>query len=170
MEIWKTLRVSHIPTPPATTTDNCPTKRYTNNPLGTKDRSGHHLGAAKLGSTTYLHKAIRKYGSKAFTVETIHTVAQNANNLNEWEVFYIEALRKAGKLGAGTSASSNDCFVHTLNNVIYALFVEIGDGVRLTGSARYSEMVFRLLSLPPENANRQHEDAEPSDSVLGCPS
>ncbi len=40
-----------IPTPPATTTDNCLTKRYTNNPLGTKDRSGHlrpevrqHLG------------------------------------------------------------------------------------------------------------------------------
>src|ERR1035438_897765 len=41
MEIWKTLRVSHIPTPPATTTDNCLTRRYTNIPLGTKDRSGH---------------------------------------------------------------------------------------------------------------------------------
>jgi len=41
MEMWKTLRVSHIPTPPTTTTDNCPTKRYTNIPLGTKDRSGH---------------------------------------------------------------------------------------------------------------------------------
>src|ERR1035441_2895777 len=40
MEIWKTLRVSHIPTPPATTTDNCLTRRYTNIPLGTKDRSG----------------------------------------------------------------------------------------------------------------------------------
>ena len=24
--MWKTLRVSHIPTPPATTTDNCPTR------------------------------------------------------------------------------------------------------------------------------------------------
>jgi hypothetical protein len=40
MEIWKTLRVSHIPTPPATTTDKCLTRRYTNTPLGTKDRSG----------------------------------------------------------------------------------------------------------------------------------
>jgi len=29
-----------IISPPATTTDNCPTKRYTNTPLGTKDRSG----------------------------------------------------------------------------------------------------------------------------------
>jgi hypothetical protein len=41
MEIWKTLRVSHIPIPPATTTDNCPTRRYTNIPPGTKNRSGH---------------------------------------------------------------------------------------------------------------------------------
>src|SRR5208282_6357039 len=40
MEIWKTLRVSHIPTPPAATTDKCLTRRYTNTPLGTKDRSG----------------------------------------------------------------------------------------------------------------------------------
>src|SRR5271156_2765836 len=42
MEIWKTLRVSHIPTPPAATKDKCLTRRYTNIPLGTKDRSGHH--------------------------------------------------------------------------------------------------------------------------------
>src|SRR5271163_1091811 len=41
MEIWKTLRVSHIPTPPAATTDKCLTRRYTNIPLGTKDRSRH---------------------------------------------------------------------------------------------------------------------------------
>src|SRR5271165_6494493 len=43
MEIWKTLRVSHIPTPPATTANYFLTKRYTNIPLGTKDRSGHNL-------------------------------------------------------------------------------------------------------------------------------
>src|ERR1039457_4752366 len=41
MEIWKTKPVSLISTPPATTTDNCPTRRYTNTPLGTKNRSGH---------------------------------------------------------------------------------------------------------------------------------
>jgi hypothetical protein len=41
MGMWKTLRVSHIPTPPATTTDKCQKRRYTNNPLGTKDPSGH---------------------------------------------------------------------------------------------------------------------------------
>ncbi|MGO9402890.1 MAG: hypothetical protein ACLPVW_05390, partial [Terriglobales bacterium] len=58
MEIWKTLRVSHIPTPPATTTDNCPKRRYTNIPLGTKDRSGQncwtgalaHLGVARANA------------------------------------------------------------------------------------------------------------------------
>ena len=39
--MWKTLRVSHIPTPSAATTDKLQTRRYTNNLLGTKDRSGH---------------------------------------------------------------------------------------------------------------------------------
>ena len=39
MGIWKTLRVSHIPTTRATTTNYFLTKRYTNIPLGTKDRS-----------------------------------------------------------------------------------------------------------------------------------
>ncbi len=43
MEIWKTLRVSHIPTPPAATADKCSTRRYTNTPLGTKDRSGQRV-------------------------------------------------------------------------------------------------------------------------------
>jgi hypothetical protein len=41
MEMWKTLRVSHISTPPTTTTDKGQKRRYTNIPLGTKDRSGH---------------------------------------------------------------------------------------------------------------------------------
>jgi hypothetical protein len=38
--MWKTLRVFHIPTPSAATTDKLQTRRYTNNQLGTKDRSG----------------------------------------------------------------------------------------------------------------------------------
>src|SRR5664279_1015185 len=40
MEIWKTLRVSHISTPPTATTNYCLKRRYTNIPLGTKNRSG----------------------------------------------------------------------------------------------------------------------------------
>src|SRR5271167_3044281 len=44
MGIWKTLRVSHIPTPPATTANYGLTKRYTNIPLGTKDRSDQVKG------------------------------------------------------------------------------------------------------------------------------
>src|SRR5271166_6367042 len=40
MEMWKTKPVSHISTPP-TTTDKGQKRRYTNIPLGTKDRSGH---------------------------------------------------------------------------------------------------------------------------------
>src|SRR5271165_347362 len=38
-EIWKTLRVSHISTPPTATTNYCLKRRYTNIPLGTKNRS-----------------------------------------------------------------------------------------------------------------------------------
>jgi hypothetical protein len=38
--MWKTNNVSHISTPPAATTDKCRTRRYTNNPPGTKNRSG----------------------------------------------------------------------------------------------------------------------------------
>src|SRR5450432_318078 len=56
MEIWKTLRVSHIPTPPAATTDKCLTRRYTNTPLGTKDRSGHRrIAICSGGSNVFLH-------------------------------------------------------------------------------------------------------------------
>jgi hypothetical protein len=40
MEIWKTLRVSHISTPPTATTNYYLKRRYTNIPLGTKNRSG----------------------------------------------------------------------------------------------------------------------------------
>ena len=49
--MWKTLRVSHIPTPSAATTDKLQTRRYTNNLLGTKDRSGHSLGPRPVDST-----------------------------------------------------------------------------------------------------------------------
>src|ERR1039457_6764485 len=64
MEIWKTLRVSHIPTPPAATTDKCRTRRYTNNPLGTKDRSGHwlvwqNLQRERNGALFGVHGAVR---------------------------------------------------------------------------------------------------------------
>lgn len=42
--MWEPLRVSHIPIPPATTTDKDQKRQYTNIPLGTKDRSGHDAG------------------------------------------------------------------------------------------------------------------------------
>ena len=53
---------------------------------------------ARRDSKSYLHNAIRKYGTSAFTIEVIHTVAQDERSLNEWEMFYIAALRQAGKL------------------------------------------------------------------------
>jgi hypothetical protein len=50
MEMWKTLRVSHIPTPSAATTDKLQTRRYTNNLLGTKDRSGQSTADLEGGN------------------------------------------------------------------------------------------------------------------------
>ena len=63
MEIWKTLRVFHIPTPPATTANYFLTKRYTNIPRGTKDRSAHRkpLYSSKFVAD-YLRPAAIKAG------------------------------------------------------------------------------------------------------------
>jgi group I intron endonuclease len=61
-------------------------------------RWASHKREARLGSQCHIHRAIRKYGTEAFTIEVIHTVAQDADSLNEWERFYIEALRQAGRL------------------------------------------------------------------------
>src|SRR5208282_3803222 len=59
MGIWKTLRVSHIPTPPATTANYGLTKRYTNIPLGTKDRSDHDDIAANTKAKLPTHRNIK---------------------------------------------------------------------------------------------------------------
>src|SRR5271167_2893737 len=48
MEMWKTLRVSHISTPPTATTNYFLKRRYTNIPLGTKDRSDHNDATLNL--------------------------------------------------------------------------------------------------------------------------
>jgi putative transposase len=47
MEMWKTKLLSHISTPPTATTDKDQKRRYTNIPLGTKDRSGHYSGVER---------------------------------------------------------------------------------------------------------------------------
>src|SRR5271165_382491 len=51
MEMWKTKPVSHISTPP-TTTDKGQKRRYTNIPLGTKDRSGQTVPSEVFSSST----------------------------------------------------------------------------------------------------------------------
>src|SRR5271165_2374837 len=48
MEIWKTLRVSHISTPPTATTNYCLKRRYTNIPLGTKKAVRSSAGGEAL--------------------------------------------------------------------------------------------------------------------------
>src|ERR1019366_5154058 len=80
MEIWKTLRVSHIPTPP-TTTDKCLTGRYTNTPLGTKDRSGHRgkRVAVVPASGSALYYAEDLLGSSRVIVQSNGTLCYDAD-------------------------------------------------------------------------------------------
>ena len=65
--MWKTKNVFHISTPPATTADKYRKRRYTNIPLGTKDRSGQ---ADYFQTSTYVHcslPAIDNYFVEAAT-------------------------------------------------------------------------------------------------------
>src|ERR1039458_2525834 len=87
MEIWKTLRVSHIPTPPATTTDNCLTRRYTNIPLGTKDRSGHdregvRKGRDRIGECDRSHSTARGRLVRARTSRKCRTWSVNSERIH----------------------------------------------------------------------------------------
>src|ERR1035441_9172751 len=61
MGMWETLRVSHIPTPSAATTDKLQTRRYTNNLLGTKDRSGQATPSSHTISSA-LRVGIESFG------------------------------------------------------------------------------------------------------------
>src|ERR1017187_5756499 len=76
MEIWKTLRVSHISTPPAATADKLQTRRYTNNLLGTKSRS-----AQVLGDRMY---ATRKSDLKSFTPNSKSVCGINDGSTNAY--------------------------------------------------------------------------------------
>jgi group I intron endonuclease len=51
----------------------------------------HCYDAIKRNSTTYLHRAIRKYGKENFIVEKIELC--NNENLNEREIFWISTLK-----------------------------------------------------------------------------
>src|SRR5208283_4644766 len=90
MEIWKTLRVFHIPTPPATTANYFLTKRYTNIPRGTKDRSAQMEYATRTGIRHILSVAvypisqeppIQTSGKKTIPVSTLGAPVAEAINI-----------------------------------------------------------------------------------------
>src|ERR1019366_5107724 len=77
MEMWKTLRVSYIPTPSAATTDKLQTRRYTNNLLGTKDL-GRTLPVVELRHQC-LRIATRSYRCRD-SVDCITAIQSRPNN------------------------------------------------------------------------------------------
>jgi group I intron endonuclease len=54
-----------------------------------KQRKSSHLSSSKKGSTYYLHRAIRKYGSENFKWEVIYN-ATSEEELNEKETYFIK--------------------------------------------------------------------------------
>jgi len=53
-----------------------------------EDRWSNHKSDAKNGSPYYFHRAIRKYGPKAFKVEILYT-AKTPHELSQMETFFI---------------------------------------------------------------------------------
>src|SRR5271156_3864556 len=86
MEIWKTLRVSHIPIPPAATKDKCLTRRYTNIPLGTKDRSG----PPQKRDPVRLKFLGRLQGTSAMNAATLGRIMKHPQGGSEPEVYGTE--------------------------------------------------------------------------------
>ena len=89
-------RFPHPHTPPATTTDKCLTRRYTNNPLGTKDRSGQSHEASpsfdirnRASSKLYTLDSI-KY-TKAGTVFWIDNDSLMGKELRSETRYYVKA-------------------------------------------------------------------------------
>jgi group I intron endonuclease len=75
-------------------------------------RWSKHLSDAKRGSSTHLHRAIRKYGADAFVVDPLVLVGDDIideQSLNDAERLMIRLLRKSSRLynltdgGEGTS-------------------------------------------------------------------
>ena len=92
MEIWKTLRVSHIPTPPAAATDKCLTRRYTNTPLGTKDRSGHRDA---IGLPEAINLRDIQEGPQAATYHLSVQGDLAGRRRYRWNPYLAEKLRKS---------------------------------------------------------------------------
>jgi group I intron endonuclease len=79
---------------------------YTSKTL--QERLTNHIYAAKGGTNTHLHKAMRKYGCDNFSIECL----QEDGNLNEDEALWIAKLQPAynmtkGGEGGDTSNSPN---------------------------------------------------------------
>ena len=85
--MWKTKNVSHISTPPATTTDTDQKTRYTNTSLGTKNRSGQSFRSrdpARSGNGSGKgHRVPQKRPSCAFHCGLLERCTLNSTPCSE---------------------------------------------------------------------------------------
>lgn len=92
-----------------------------------EERWSGHLRAARNNSQLLLHKAIRKYGESAFTIELLE-ICNNIERLNELEVYYIGAFNALSK---GYNLTSGGCGIRGYSHT-ESTKKKIGDALRDT--------------------------------------
>src|ERR1051326_4564368 len=108
-----------------------------------------HLKHARLGSKTYLHRAIRKYGTAAFQVHALMSSLRTSEQLKEQERFLIRLFRASdsnfgynrtpGGEGVGPEPKSEE---HRR---------KIGEGVRKPRVIKQCRECSRDFSVPPSD-------------------
>ena len=71
-----------------------------------EERFAAHINTTKYGSQSYLHRAIRKYGIKNFTISVIEDNISTEHTLNEREIFWIKELKPEYNMTLGGEGSS----------------------------------------------------------------
>src|SRR5271166_6134964 len=140
MEIWKTLRVSHISTPPTATTNYCLKRRYTNIPLGTKNRSRQPCRA----TVNYVEHPI-----VAFTDDGAWILAFIDYDILVWSAETCQ-LADASMVPQIPSRIADHCaYTNDRRGLIVTDFYNTGAYVRDRSTGQYSDKYGEELSAAP---------------------
>ena len=90
-------------------------------------RWNNHIKAAKRGSKTYFHKAIRKYGKDSFIIEQI-AEASSKEELNRLEITYIQKYNSLVPNGYNTSTGGEGGDNFTNNPNIESIKQHMSEG------------------------------------------
>ena len=74
-------------------------------------RWGQHVNNSGRGSSIYIHRAMRKYGIENFCFEVIDESADNNNELNDLEEFYVSLYDTFKGVGYNCTSGGDSCVV-----------------------------------------------------------